>query len=252
LSKKTASYNWIRPKPVQRKVVVMQAVLWLLCCCLLPGSNRLLAAAAGTFEGSSDGLIVRITGARWMPISEYSPEGNIEGDKRARVLAINYEVEAARDEWLPKTGYSLSQALSILDAEGQVPADVTSGGSWSGNKGRQWWSGLDPRSKQATFQFEILHPDAPPGATGETEENLQFQDVPLPALHSNPVLVNRSLRSARYRGCAAFRRAAGGDQEPGQERIAGTYALTHATRKRARYEQFGYGREWRGARRQRY
>jgi hypothetical protein len=175
----------------------VQTILWLLTACLACCSNALLAAPAGSFEGDSGGLIVRVTGARWIPISEYSPESSIEGDKRARVLAINYEVEAARDEWLPNTGYALSQALSLLDAQGQVPANLMSGGSWSGTKGRQWWSGLDPRSKKATFSFEILHPKAPPGANGETEEDLDFKAVALPDSPNTPLAVNRSVRSAR-------------------------------------------------------
>ncbi|HEX8236711.1 MAG TPA: hypothetical protein VF600_12205 [Abditibacteriaceae bacterium] len=197
--KKTAlsSQGTTKRKAVQHKAVVVQAVLWLLVGCLVLHGNRLLATAPGAFEGDSDGLIVRISGARWIPISEYSPESNIEGDKRARVLAINYEVEAARDEWLPKTGYALSQAVSILDAQGQVPTGVTSGGSWSGTKGRQWWSGLDPRLKKATFNFEILHPNAPPGATGETEENLDFRTIPLPASPGSPLPINRAVRSTR-------------------------------------------------------
>jgi hypothetical protein len=172
-------------------------MLCLLAACLGWRSSSLLAAAAGTFEGNSDGLIVRVTGARWIAISEYSPESSIEGDKRARVLAINYEVEAARDEWLPGTGYALSQALSLLDAQGEVPVGLMSGGSWSGTKGRQWWSGLDPRSEKATFSFEILHPKAPPGATGETEEDLDFKAIPLPDSSKAPLALNRSVRSAR-------------------------------------------------------
>jgi hypothetical protein len=159
--------------------------------------HRFVAAPAGTFEGDSDGLIVRISGARWIPINEYSPESSIEGDKRARVLSINYEVEAERDEWLPKTGYALSQALSIRDAQRQVPAGVTSGGSWSDTKGRQWWSGLDPRAKKAVLDFEFLHPNALPGATGETEEELDSKGLPLPDSLSKPLSVGRSLRSAR-------------------------------------------------------
>lgn len=184
-------------KRAQRTPFAVQAILWLMTACVVGCSNLLMAASAGTFEGDSDGLIVRISGARWMPINEYSPEGHIEGDKRARVLAINYEVEAARDEWLPKTGYALSQALSLLDAQGQVPADLMSGGSWSGTRGRQWWSGLDPRSKKATFSFEILHPKAPPGANGETEEDLDLKAVPLPHSSNAPLALDRSTRSAR-------------------------------------------------------
>jgi len=156
-------------------------------------------------SATAAGITVRITSVRWGRPEEAFCRSSGGPWATARVLLVEYEVQATdRSPQWPRGKTVASWVVSVQPRDPR--GEAISHTRWTRPDGEhspqnsEWGfssDSVDPRWESLTLEFEILDPAAPPEATGEFEETLEFKNLPVPHRPNEILALGRSLTTSR-------------------------------------------------------
>ena len=146
---------------------------------------------------TSGGVTVRVLDAQWVwPDSVETPPMFALDHRNSKnmYLVVWYDVSPASALVGTDPRHSPLYPSALL----QTPdGDVEGIGDMDSTRGpdvrRVFWGEVDPHQTTLGLRFEVIRPDAPPGAGGDVDQDAEFPALPLPPGPDVPVTVTKTL-----------------------------------------------------------